>query len=215
MEWLYNFIKSLFKGLNRSQASLKDEDSSEIGSATLTNRENPLTVKYNSQRDNKHKPNSSCNVTSLQMMLSVIDPDVRDDELWEVCNSKEVKEWAVKNIGSWVRPYIKNNKLNQVYAVLAYAGNKVIGQTVCLAVSNLDIKTITDQIDKGHPVLFGGKFTRSGHIVCAIGYNDHGLIVHDPWGNWNTRYKVKEGPNVLYSYYDLENLMSGNGVILV
>lgn len=38
------------------------------------------------------------------------------------------------------------------------------------------------QLDKQLPVPMGVAYKGSGHIILAVGYNDRGLIVHDPYG---------------------------------
>ena len=36
----------------------------------------------------------------------------------------------------------------------------------------------------GKILVIHGFFTRYGHIVCVVGYDEYGLIVHDPNGEW-------------------------------
>ena len=37
-------------------------------------------------------------------------------------------------------------------------------------------------IDSGFPVVFGMEYKAAGHIAIAVGYNDGGLIINDPYG---------------------------------
>ena len=190
----------------------------EIKDVITGNKESVLIdgIEYNSQRDNRHRPSGSCNVTSLQMMVQKFSKDhVTDDQLWEVCNSNETKKWALEKVGSWVSQYIKNDTLNQVHAVLAYSGNKFVNPDYhILATSNLNEDRIKKSLDNGFPVLVGVKSTTSGHIVLIIGYNKEGFIVNDPWGNWNVKYKNFDGEKVVYSYQNMKKLLSGNGLVI-
>jgi hypothetical protein len=39
-----------------------------------------------------------------------------------------------------------------------------------------------ESIDQGFPVVFGMEYKVAGHIAIAVGYNDTGLIINDPYG---------------------------------
>lgn len=194
-----------------------------VGSATLTNRDEYLVegIQYNSQRDNKINPSVACNVTSTQMFLQSVwnaDKCPTDDDLMRHCNSKQMVDWANKNVGKWVLDFAKSGKLNQVHAVLAKAVNDLVGYSVCYSTSNLHIEKIQNEIRKGFPVVLGGLFVKlrngklGGHMVCCVGYNDKGLIINDPWGDWNTNYEDHNGEKRVYSYEKLKGVLSGNGI---
>lgn len=179
-------------------------------------------IVYNSQRDNKINPSIACNVTATQMfMQGLLKVVPTDDDLMEFCNSSEMKTWAKKNLGSWTLNYAESGKLNQVHAVLAEAVNVIYGKDICKAVSGLDIDDVQEQIRKGYPVVLGGLFVRlkngklGGHMVCCIGYNSYGLIINDPWGNWNTNYIDHDGEKKVYEYSKLKNVLSGNGIVRI
>jgi hypothetical protein len=56
------------------------------------------------------------------------------------------------------------------------------------------------------PILVAGDFTKSGHYVTIIGESvkeDGSLIFHDPYGDWNTKYKSHEGNSVRYNLNEL------------
>jgi hypothetical protein len=73
--------------------------------------------------------------------------------------------------------------------------------------------TITQQIDQGIPVPIGilhkGPVSApagGGHWICAIGYTDDGLIVHDPFGELDLvsgNYVNNWGARVRYSRRNL------------
>ncbi|HNO26594.1 MAG TPA: hypothetical protein PKK94_26675, partial [Leptospiraceae bacterium] len=63
--------------------------------------------------------------------------------------------------------------------------------------------------DLGLPYVFGTWTTNAGHIVCAVGYNDQGAFICDPYGNWKLGYPAQNrnaGPH-LYSWADIDFLM--------
>lgn len=176
-------------------------------------------IVYNSQRDNKINPSIACNVTSTQMfMQSLTSTPATDDELMRYCNSKEMVEWSKKNVGSWTLDFAKNGKLNQVHSVLAKAVYDLTG-IACRATSGLTIDNIKSHIDKGYPVVLGGLFIKlkngklGGHMVTCIGYNQDGLIINDPWGDWNTNYEDHNGEKRIYSYDKLKGVLTGNGIV--
>jgi peptidoglycan hydrolase-like protein with peptidoglycan-binding domain len=68
-------------------------------------------------------------------------------------------------------------------------------------------------IDRGKPCITHGWFTQSGHIICIIGYNSNGWIVHDPYGEWHKDgYDTqKSGANLLYSYAMMKDVCGPDG----
>ena len=173
-------------------------------------------IEYNSQRDNKLNPLIACNVTSTQMFMQNLfskNNCPSDDDLMLYCNSDEMVEWAKKHIGSWTLQYSNKRKLNQVHAVLAKAVNDFAKAEICFATNGITIEKIKNEIKEGNPVVLGGSFTKGGHMVCCVGYNQNGLIIHDPYGDWNTNYKNHNGEYVLYKFSDMELVLSGNGIM--
>lgn len=67
---------------------------------------------------------------------------------------------------------------------------------------DLSRRRIMDQLSQGFPVPLGLAYKSSGHIVIATGYNEDGLLIHDPYGirdGANDYYDV--GANGAYDYY--------------
>jgi uncharacterized protein YvpB len=173
--------------------------------------EKRLTYKYRTQRDNKHEPYATCNVTALAMGLSCLGIEVDEDKLYEKANSSDIKAWAFKNIGSWTADYARANHLNQVWAVLEKLADDAIGNPAGATFKDnwLTIVQLVEHLDAGHPVLVGGLFTHGGHIICLVGYNSLGFICADPWGDWSEGYQNKNGENVLYFYDRIREVMAG------
>ena len=63
---------------------------------------------------------------------------------------------------------------------------------------------IREAIDFGLPCIIHGYFTRFGHIVVVIGYDEKGLIIHDPYGEYHaTGYDTYASGASLHYSYDL------------
>lgn len=174
-----------------------------------TEKRKSLIHPWNSQRDNKLSPGSSCNVTALQVTLS-LDFKITDDELFTMCNSDEMKELIKKKYprDGWILPYFTKKAANEIWVVIVEAATKVIGDSKYVKFhQNLTKELIIKEIDNGYPVIVCGKFT-GGHFVTIIGYDleKNVWIVNDSWGNWNTKYSIKNGDNV---EYDMNKLTIG------
>lgn len=183
-----------------------------------------LNVKYNSQRDNKYNPSSACNVSSVQMALS-LDYEITDDELYLMCNSEEVKETIKNNYPKdwvWIKPYFDKKNANQVLVVLLFVIKKILKKGSATISWKLTFSDIMSQIDLGFPVPILAGFTsknKLSHFVTIIGYNviKECFIVHDSWGNWNKRYRGEGGLNgesVEYKFDDLKPIFSNVGFII-
>jgi hypothetical protein len=166
-----------------------------------TEKRKSLIHPWNSQRDNKLSPGSSCNVTALQVALS-LDFKITDDELFTMCNSDEMKETIKKKYprDKWILPFFNKKAANEVWVVIVEAAIKVIGDSKYVKFhQNLTKDLIIKEINNGYPVIVCGKFT-GGHFVTIIGYDleKNVWITNDSWGNWNTKYSIKNGDNVEY-----------------
>lgn len=153
-----------------------------------------LDIPYLSQRDNKYNPSGSCNVTSIAMCLSYhgikgdnSSPQL-EDQLYTRCENwglsrhdpNDLKELIERSYnGESNRPYILDN-------FTAYG-------------TFLDIK---QAINNNIPCVVHGYFTRFGHIITVIGYDDKGFIVNDPWGEFHyDGYDTEvSGEKLHYSY---------------
>lgn len=200
-------FKNMIKGAMQTLAEQTMDYTPYLGKAALPNP-HIQSVPYNSQRNNKANHNGQCNVTSLQMALSR-GSDITDNELYDMCNTKEMKAWALEHYPSKdMEKCVRNNNLNIVWPVLERVGGMVIGKQFVKYKEKQPIDVIKAELDKGYCVVFGGAFTKAGHIVCAVGYTDLGLVCHDPFGV-APDYRDRDGAYVVYSYPYLAKIRSG------
>jgi GH24 family phage-related lysozyme (muramidase)/uncharacterized protein YvpB len=154
-----------------------------------------LETTYYSQRDNLNEPTNTCGITSAAMLLSAHATNVTPDELFNRFG---------KNAGQ------APSTLAGIYKAFGHKAKYSYSGTFA---------NIRAAIDSGSPVVIHGWFTKSGHIVCAVGYDRFGLVVNDPAGAWNgvprTSYDSlpKNGKNRLYSYDWLRAVEIYDGVI--
>ncbi len=124
-----------------------------------------LNVPFHPQYDNVYQPNTSCFATSASMALAY---------------------YGVKPVGSLTLEdelylYLSDNGLDRFsWQDIAY----LIGKYGCHGEPNTGgtFTIIKAALDKGQPVILGTYFTHGGHIVLIKGYDQDGLVCHDPWG---------------------------------
>ena len=145
-----------------------------------------LKVPYHTQRNNKRNPSGSCNVTSFAMCMNyhgvkpLVEGTQLEDELYE---------------------YMETNGLSRHEpGDLSYMANKYPGIKSTFTPAGT-FQDIIKSINADNPVVLHGYFTRFGHIIVVVGYDNTGFIVHDPWGEWHSwGYENKSGANLHYSY---------------
>ncbi|NEP46509.1 MAG: C39 family peptidase [Okeania sp. SIO2H7] len=151
-----------------------------------------LNVPYLSQLDNKNKPYSTCNVTSVAMCLKyrgVVGDDSKpqlEDQIFQRAQDIGANIHAPEGIKRIVESYDRTDVL------------KIDGTLA-------DVKS---SIDKDAPVIIHGFFTGPGHIIVIKGYSEDEEVffVHDPYGEWHPWWydlntpNEKKGENLRYSY---------------
>ena len=152
-----------------------------------------LNVPYYQQYDNRHEPNSTCNLTSVAMVLNFWGIDVTPDEVYERVGSPVYT-------GSGM---LKAARSYGVEGVYSERGSRQI---------------IKDHLDEGRPVILQGWFSKNGHIVVITGYDAKGWIVNDPAGKWKqcTRCGYGDGASLKgksmhYSYESVEDAATDPG----
>jgi uncharacterized protein YvpB len=151
-------------------------------------RSNVLNTPFFPQTDNIFNPNGACNVTSIAMCLSFLgivgdgSGLQLEDQLYQTCLNNELSRHSPIDLAKLVSLKRKKDTF----------------------IVNGTIEQIKKHINLGFPCVIHGYFTRSGHIIEVHGYDEKGLICHDPYGSYLDGYKgkVSNGKNINY-FYDL------------
>lgn len=161
-------------------------------------KEIKLKVPYLSQLDNLYNPYGSCNTTSVATCFAYFgQPKISkdgvqlEDELTDYCYANHLDPQSPFGLQELIKKhgYADDFQLDAKWA---------------------DVKS---WLNGGNPCIVHGYFTKSGHIVTIIGYNDRGFIVHDPYGEWwQSGYDTKvSGAGLLYSYAMMREVCGGDG----
>jgi uncharacterized protein YvpB len=158
-----------------------------------------LAVPYFSQRDNPRYSWSTCNVTSIAMVLYYYGQRSRNpaQQLED-----ELLQWILDRYG----PGAQTNHTYLSQLIRAYGYPTSFATTRRWA-------EIKDEILASRPVVLAGDFTASGHIVTVIGYTSQGYVVNDPWGNALTGYVNTEGRKLLYPYSYMDRVAGPDGSV--
>lgn len=155
---------------------------------------------YLSQTDNELNPSGACNVTSVAMCLSHL--GIRGDASYFQLED-QVYQRCLDN--DWSR----HDPLGLKAVAESYPN---IRDHLTTNGSLIDIK---QALTSGQPCVIHGYFTRFGHIVAVHGFDDKGLFVNDPWGEWfdwgyfrNDEDYPERGKNVHYSWGLISRLCS-------
>lgn len=164
------------------------------------------------QRNNELSPGSSCNVTSMVSgLVSAGWPlpkgkfNQDEDNLLDFIRASPAvqRRWDVIDPGHKTPP-------NQIHELLCLGTNlwlAPVGGPEIVLRWDLRLADIVEDVDRGGAVVMSGRFQdyRSGeigHIVTVVGYQatDNGEVTHvildDPWGDYETLYKVQRGDDV-------------------
>jgi len=157
-----------------------------------------LNVPYFSQRDNPRYYWSTCNVTSIAMVLYYY--GVRPQYSYQL--EDEMLQWILSRYGEGAQT--DHSVLTQL--IRAYGFESTFSTTRKWG-------EIDQEIAAGRPVILAGDFTATGHILTVIGYRPEGLIVNDPWGNALTGYTDTEGRKLMYPNAYLNDVCGPSGNI--
>jgi len=163
----------------------------------FTPKRKVLGVPYFSQLDNPRDPFVTCNVTSIAMVIAFHGVRSRnprqqlEDELYQ---------WVINKYGA--RSRTDNSVLQNLYRAYGFGGGFRTDRTW---------SQIKQEIIANRPVVIGGYFTHGGHIICIIGFDEFGFIVHDPYGNALTGYSQTEGKGLRYPYIYMRDMCGVDG----
>ncbi len=156
---------------------------------------------YFSQLDNEQNPTGSCNVTSVAMVLKYLgakrNPRYKnlfgqfEDELYAYMLDRGLSRHSPADLAFVVKEYGCFDEFR----------------------SDATLKQVKDWLDDGNPVIIHGYFTAFGHIMPVKGYDDYGLIVNDPYGEWfSDGYRTDlSGEGLHYSYDLIERVCIPDG----
>lgn len=171
-----------------------------------------LEVPFFSQRDNQFNPSGSCNVTSLAMLMAFngIDshPNLQlEDTLYKALETQEAQKYFIKNYPQFHKQGYNPRNIHGMLQWLVKLYNFDAEFVMNLTWEGMRSWLKTER----QPIITSGRFTKSGHIVLIVGMTLKGhLIVHDPWGDWNTAYQIKNGNTRLYEKNDMMSILKGN-----
>lgn len=168
-----------------------------------------------SQRNNKLKPESACNVTAMCQALSILGYtfpkgkyEQEEDNLMDFLMTNERVQRAYKN-----NPLSSQFDPNEIHEILCYGTNLWMNKHVTAFRGSLSYKDITSNIDDGNCILLSGLFpTYNGrpinHIICCYKYDDDGIIIADSWGDYRTLYTEKHAQlNIHMSKHDFTTFL--------
>lgn len=187
-----------------------------------------LSVPYLSQRnlDAKHKSDRprACGPTALAMALQYHKiPKVTPEAILDYLDTKIPLTFAEKMFGKI--PQVRNKNIEQIWRMLDYSCDYFIGGQAAAdrnekygTFTYATFDDIVKEIDKGRPVVVGGKFTNSGHYVLIIGYRQQEIngvrnithfYVNDSLGEWDAKrpYKNHNGEKSLFRKETLDRLL--------
>lgn len=128
-------------------------------------------VPYFFQYDNRRFPGSSCQNTSIAMVLAYLGWRGNPDDITSAYGKYMAQEPAGLA------------RLFNIYGQNMGASMRLLPNI------NGSIAGLKSELDRGHPVIIHGYFTRPGHVVVVLGYDDNGYYVNDPAGAWSQVFK--------------------------
>ena len=126
-----------------------------------------ISIPYYSQYDNINYPYSTCQNTSIAMVLSHFQNNIYPDEIF----NRWGKDMAQTPSG-----------LNYVYR--HYATNSTIN-----TYTNASPEDLRSALSQGYIAIVHGYFTSYGHVLVAKYFDGESYFVNDPAGRWNGCFK--------------------------
>ena len=175
---------------------------------------NSINKTIHTQRNNKIRPYSACNVTSFINALNCCNiefyyPDDMqpEDYFMQLMNTED----------SWERLYeiygrnVGANPWNFSEILVEVCNEVLVKDQVC-EIKYATIEQIKEHLDNKDVLTTSGAFTRSGHFVCVVGYEAirgkiKNFIIDDPYGNYHKQYKDFNGDNIKMPIKDFMSII--------
>ncbi len=151
-----------------------------------------IKVPYKSKLDNWYNPTGSCNVTAISMCLEYLEVQ-RNSNYGEI--EDEVYEYALK------KGYSRHNPYHLAKIIRNYGCQDSFK-------TNASFAEVKDWLLTENPVVIHSYFTAFGHLIVGVGFDEEGLFVHDPYGEWfSTGYRTDlSGAYLHYSEQLIRNI---------
>ncbi|MEG4583058.1 C39 family peptidase [Microcoleus sp. MON1_C5] len=166
-----------------------------------------LDVPYKSQLDNRYEPSSTCNVTSLAMVLEFFGIG-----LVTLFDGRKVKRNKNTQLEDELYQYMIDKELNKLYPEHLAQVARDYGLKDDFTVWGT-IERCIQHLINGYPCIIHGYFTQPGHILVLVGCNATGFFVHDPYGEYfRSGYRTDlSGKNLHYSFDLIRRLCAYDG----
>ncbi|MEB3341230.1 C39 family peptidase [Okeania sp.] len=156
-----------------------------------------IKVPYKPKLDDWYNPAGLSNITSIASCLEFLQTNRKsnygkfEDELYEYALSQG---------------YSRHNPYHLVKIVRDYGCQDNFK-------TNATIAEIQDWLLVENPVVIHSYFTSFGHLIVGVGFDNEGLFIHDPYGEWSsTGYRTDlSGAYLHYSYRLIRNICMPDG----
>lgn len=162
-----------------------------------------LDIPPRTQLDNERIPHQSCSYTCMAMVALWLNPKLAEDGGYQQVEDDMSYLYEVRDQRRRGEPHNMAQFWNREYA-------KDTGREMVFNAYG-SVEGIKAHIDAGSPVITHGYFTKSGHVILIVGYDDEAygglgaFVVMDPYGECDLTVPTyngmptKVGPH-LYSY---------------
>jgi len=183
---------------------------------------------YSTQLGNLLIPYDACNVTAGIMWL------LAGKVVWWFPQAMKPQDYLTAILlgdDAWKR-FVTNEREKykagllpqNVSSMLAWGINRMVGFEIDWFIQNGTLQQMIWFLYKGSPLIMSGPFTKAGHFVCVVGFTSlqhegdwHSekdinmdlvdiIWVDDPYGNYHTGYKDRNGNNVGFNLADFDKL---------
>ncbi|NEP78667.1 MAG: peptidoglycan-binding protein [Okeania sp. SIO3B3] len=156
-----------------------------------------IKVPYKSKLDDWYNPTGLCNITSIASCLEFLQANRRsnygqfEEELYEYALNLGYSRHSPDHLARIVRDYGCRDNFK----------------------TNATIEEVKDWLIAGSPVAIHSYFTAFGHLIVGVGFDNEGLFIHDPYGEWfSTGYRTDlSGAYLHYSYRLIRNVCMPDG----